>query len=259
MSDPVRIEHTSSAATVTIQRPAVNNALNAELIRALHESFDTIAKDPSISTMVLAGDGKSLCAGADINWMREGGTLGSRENVDDLMRLGYMLKALDEMPQTTIARVQGPIFGGGVGLVAACDIAIGSANARFCLSEVKLGIVPGMISPFVQRVIGERAARRYFQSAEVFDSAEAKRIGLLHEVVPPDELDGRILQMLNQLRSAAPNARAVAKRSSKHIAARTIDEALLSEIAELIADLRGRAEAQEGLTAFLEKRKPSWA
>ena len=163
------------------------------------------------------------------------------------------------MPQTTIGRVHGPIYGGGVGVVAACDIAIASEDATFCLSEVRLGIVPGMISPYVVRAIGERTARRYFQTAEVFDAHEARRIGLIHEVVAPDALDERISKLLKQLRSAAPGARAVAKKLAGDIAGRPIDEALIRETSELIADVRARPEAREGLSAFLEKRKPSWS
>jgi methylglutaconyl-CoA hydratase len=170
-----------------------------------------------------------------------------------------MLAALDRLPQTTIGRVHGPIYGGGVGVVAACDIAIASADATFCLSEVRLGIVPGMISPYVIRAIGERAARRYFQTAEVFDAHEARRIGLVHEVVEPDALDERIAKLLKQLRSAAPGARAVAKKLAGDIAGRSIDDALMLETSQLIADVRARPEAREGLTAFLEKRKPSWS
>jgi methylglutaconyl-CoA hydratase len=258
MQTVVSVTRNHGTAFITLQRPEVNNALNEALIEGLRTTFESISSDQSISTVVLSGEGKSLCAGADIKWMREGGTYSFQDNVDDLMRLGHMLKALDEMPQTTIARVQGPIYGGGVGLVAACDIAIGSSDATFCLSEVRLGIVPGMISPFVQRVIGARMARRYFQTAEAFGANEAKRLGLLHEVVPPDELNERVALMLTQLTTAAPRARAIAKLTIGDIAGKSIDPPLLSEIATLIADLRGRSEAREGLSAFLEKRKPSW-
>src|SRR5262249_18691809 len=156
------------------------------LIETLRSVFEKISADKSITTVILSGEGKSLCAGADIGWMRRAGAYGRDENIADLMPLGRLLDALDRMPQTTIGRVQGPIYGGGAGLVAACDIAIGSSDAAFSFSEVKLGIVPGMIAPYVLRVIGRRQARRYFQTAEVFDAQEAKRIGLLHEVVAPD-------------------------------------------------------------------------
>jgi methylglutaconyl-CoA hydratase len=259
MTDLVRMERDGGVARVTLNRPKFNNALDEHLIEALSLSFATIVADTSIRTVVLSGEGKSLCAGADINWMRKGASYNREENIADLMPLGRMLSALDQMPQTTIGRVHGPIYGGGVGLVAACDIAIGSLEATFCLSEVKLGIVPGMISPYVLRVIGERAARRYFQSAEVFDAQEAKRIGLLHEVIAPHELDERISRLVKQLNSAAPGARAIAKKLPGDIAGRPINETLMSEIAALIADVRASPEAREGLSAFLKKRKASWA
>ncbi|GAB2923211.1 enoyl-CoA hydratase-related protein [Paraburkholderia jirisanensis] len=259
MTDVIRVTRNQGVAFVTLQRPERNNALNRALIDALHGAFVTLAADRSIASVVLCGEGKSLCAGADIAWMREGASYSLKDNVEDLMHLGHMLRALDEMPQTTIARVNGPIYGGGVGLVAACDIALGSATATFCLSEVKLGIVPGMISPFVQRAVGERMARRYFQSAEIFDAQEARRLGLLHEVIAPEHLDSAIDRMLMQLTSAAPQARRLAKQAITETAGKPIDEALLSDIATMIADLRARPEAHEGLSAFLEKRKPYWA
>ena len=257
-SDLVRIERDHDVVRVTLNRPELNNALNELLIDELGVAFDRIAADRSIATVVLAGEGKSLCAGADINWMRKAGTYSREENINDALPLVRMLSLLDRMPQTTVARVQGPIYGGGVGVVAACDIAIGSSEATFCLSEVRLGIVPGMISPYVLRSIGERTARRYFQTAEVFSAEEARRIGLLHEVVAPDALDERVAKMLKQLKSAAPGARSIAKQLVGDIAGRAIDEDLMSETAELIADVRATPEAREGLSAFLEKRKPSW-
>ena len=256
MSNLVRIERDHDVARVTLNRPELNNALNRALIEELRAAFESIAADRAIATLVLAGEGKSLCAGADINAMREAGTYTREENIADAMPLVHMLSALDRMPQTTVARVQGPIYGGGVGVVAACDIAIGSADATFCLSETRLGIVPGMISPYA---IGERTARRYFQTAEVFNADEARRIGLLHEVVAADALDERIAKMLKQLKSAAPGARSIAKKLAGDIVGRPIDETLMTETAQLIADVRAMPEAREGLTAFLEKRKPSWS
>jgi methylglutaconyl-CoA hydratase len=229
------------------------------LIDELRAALDAVAGDASAATVVLSGEGKSLCAGADINRMREAATFSREDNIRDALPLSNMLAALDRLPQTTIGRVHGPIYGGGVGVVAACDIAIASEDATFCLSEVRLGIVPGMISPYVVRAIGERTARRYFQTAEVFDAHEARRIGLVHEVVAPDALDERVAKLLKQLRSAAPGARAVAKKLAGDIAGRSIDDALIRETSELIADVRARPEAREGLSAFLEKRKPSWS
>lgn len=259
MSNLVQVFGENGVARIVLNRPELNNALNPQLIDELRAALDAVAADASVATVVLSGEGKSLCAGADINRMREAATFSRADNIQDALPLSRMLAALDRLPQTTIGRVHGPIYGGGVGVVAACDIAIASEDATFCLSEVRLGIVPGMISPYVVRAIGERTARRYFQTAEVFDAREARRIGLIHEVVAPDALDDRIAKLLKQLRSAAPGARAVAKKLAGDIAGRTIDDALMRETSELIADVRARPEAREGLSAFLEKRKPSWS
>lgn len=259
MGNLVQVSRENGVARIVLNRPELNNALNPQLIDKLRAALDAAAADSSVATVVLSGEGKSLCAGADINRMREAATFSREDNIQDALPLSRMLAALDRMPQTTIGRVHGPIYGGGVGVVAACDIAIASEDATFCLSEVRLGIVPGMISPYVVRAIGERTARRYFQTAEVFDAHEARRIGLIHEVVAPDALDERIAKLLKQLRSAAPGARAVAKKLAGDIAGRTIDDALMQETSELIADVRARPEAREGLSAFLEKRKPSWS
>ncbi|MGY4225095.1 methylglutaconyl-CoA hydratase [Bradyrhizobium sp. USDA 4503] len=258
MTDCVRVECEAGVARVILSRPQVNNALNEALVDALASAFKTLAANDTISAVILMGEGKSLCSGADVDWMRRGGALSRDQSIEELMRLGQMIEALDRMPQTTIARVHGPIYGGGVGLVAACDIAIGVPEATFCFSEVRLGITPGMINPFVLRAIGKRNARRYFQSAEVFDAKEASRIGLLHEIVDANELDDRIGRLLKQLRAAAPGARAIAKTLPGVLADRPIDHVLLSEIAVLVADLRALPEAQEGLSAFLEKRKAPW-
>jgi methylglutaconyl-CoA hydratase len=259
MDHLVKISQENGVARIVLNRPELNNALSPQLIDELRAALDATASDASVATVVLSGEGKSLCAGADINRMREAATFSRDDNVRDALPLSKMLAALDRLPQTTIGRVHGPIYGGGVGVVAACDIAIASEDATFCLSEVRLGIVPGMISPYVVRAIGERAARRYFQTAEIFDAHEARRIGLVHEVVAPDALDERIAKLLKQLRSAAPGARAVAKKLASDIAGRTIDDTLIRMTAELIADVRARPEAREGLSAFLEKRKPSWS
>lgn len=259
MGQLVKICREDGVARIVLNRPELNNALNPQLIDELRAALDATAGDVSVATVVLSGEGKSLCAGADINRMREAATFSRDDNIRDAVPLSNMLAALDRLPQTTIGRVHGPIYGGGVGVVAACDIAIASEDATFCLSEVRLGIVPGMISPYVVRAIGERTARRYFQTAEVFDAHEARRIGLVHEVVAADTLDERIAKLLKQLRSAAPGARAVAKKLAGDIAGRAIDDALIRETSELIADVRARPEAREGLSAFLEKRKPSWS
>ena len=241
-----------------LNRPERNNAFDEELIAALSQAFTGLSGEREISTVIVQGEGKSFCAGADINWMKKAADYSRDENIRDAQPLARMLAALDRMPQTTIARVQGPVYGGGVGLVAACDIAIATTEATFCLSEVRLGLVPAVISPYVVRAMGVRQARRYFQSAEVFPAPDAARIALVHEVVAAEDIDARIAALVAQLRTGAPAARAAAKALVGAVAGRPIDEAVLSETAQLIAEMRARPEAREGLSAFLEKRKPSW-
>ncbi|MGO4715447.1 enoyl-CoA hydratase/isomerase family protein [Bradyrhizobium sp. 2TAF24] len=258
-SSNVRIEKSGAVARVVLNRPERNNAFDEELIAGLWRAFDELAVATDVSVVVVQGEGRSFCAGADINWMKKASTFTREENVRDAQPLARMLAALDRMPQTTIARVQGPVYGGGIGLVAACDIAIATSDATFCLSEVRLGLVPAVISPYVLRAIGQRVGRRYFQTAEVFTAPEAARIGLIHEVVASDAIDGRVDELLKQLRGGAPQARAAAKALVGAVAGRPIDDAVLMETAELIADMRARSEAREGLSAFLEKRKPSWS
>jgi methylglutaconyl-CoA hydratase len=259
MTDGVRIERDGGVARVVLNRPERNNAFDEELIAALSHAFDDLATAADISVVMVQGEGKSFCAGADINWMKKAAGYTREENIRDAQPLARMLAALDRMPQTTIARVQGPVYGGGVGLVAACDIAIATAEATFCLSEVRLGLVPAVISPYVIRAIGQRAGRRYFQTAEVFAAPEAARIGLVHEVVATDAIDDHIAGLLKQLKTGAPQARAVAKKLVGTVAGRTIDEAVILETAQLIAEMRAKPEAGEGLSAFLEKRRPSWS
>ncbi len=258
MAETVRIDREGGVARIALNRPERNNAFDEELIAALARAFDSVAQASDISIVVVQGEGKSFCAGADISWMKKAAGYTLDENVRDAQPLARMLAALDRMPQTTIARVQGPVYGGGVGLVAACDIAIATDEASFCLSEVKLGLVPAVISPYVVRAIGQRQARRYFQTAEVFAAPEAARIGLVHDVVAADGVEARIAAVIKQLRTGAPAARAAAKALVTTVAGRPIDETVLLETAQLIAEMRAKPEAREGLSAFLEKRKPTW-
>lgn len=255
MTDIVRIERDGALARIALNRPERNNAFDEALIAALAQAFESIARASDVSIVVVQGEGKSFCAGADINWMKKAAGYTREENVRDAQPLA----ALDRMPQTTIARVQGPVYGGGVGLVAACDIAVATDDATFCLSEVRLGLVPAVISPYVVRAMGQRQARRYFQTAEVFAAPDAARIGLVHEVVATDAIDARIAALVKQLRTGAPAARAAAKTLVGAVAGRPIDETVLLETAEMIAEMRAKPEAREGLSAFLEKRKPEWS
>ena len=245
-------------ARVTLDRPAVRNAFDDALIASLKKSFAGIEKDQSIRVVVLAGNGPAFCAGADLNWMKRMAKYGHDENLADARALAQMLAALDRLPQPTIARVHGSAFAGGTGLVAACDMAIGTPQAKFCFSEAKLGLSPATISPYVLRAIGERAARRYFLSAEVFGAEEALRIGMLSILVPATELDATIDGLLQHLLAGGPQAHAEIKNLIRAVAGRPVDDALTADTAQRIAEIRVSPEGREGIASFLEKRKASW-
>ena len=217
-----------------------------------------VAKDKTVRVMVLAGNGPAFCAGADLNWMKRMAGYGYDENLADAKALAEMLAALDRLPKPTIARVHGPVFAGGTGLVAACDIAVGTPEARFCLSEAKLGLSPATISPYVMRAMGERAARRYFLTAEVFDAAEAHRLGMLSALVPANALDPTVDELVKHLLAGGPEAHTKIKALIRSVAGRRPDDALVAETAQRIAEIRGSPEGKEGIAAFLEKRKASW-
>jgi methylglutaconyl-CoA hydratase len=208
--------------------------------------------------MVLAGNGPAFCAGADLNWMKRMAGYSYDENLADAKALAEMLATLDRLPKPTIARVHGPVFAGGTGLVAACDIAVGTPEAKFCLSEAKLGLSPATISPYVMRAMGERNARRYFLTAEVFDAQEALRLGMLSALVPANDLDPTITSLVQHLVAGGPEAHAKIKALIRAVAGRRPDDALVADTAQRIAEIRGSAEGKEGIAAFLEKRKPGW-
>jgi methylglutaconyl-CoA hydratase len=245
-------------ARVTLNRPELRNAFDDELIKKLRGAFADISKDPSVRVMVLAGNGPAFCAGADLNWMKRMAGYGYDENLADAKALAEMLATLDRLPKPTIARVHGPVFAGGTGLVAACDIAVGTPEAKFCLSEAKLGLSPATISPYVLRAMGEREARRYFLTAEVFDAAEAFRIGMLSLLVPGDQLDANVDSLVKHLLAGGPEAHAKIKALIRAVAGRCPDDALVAETAKHIAEIRGSPEGREGIASFLEKRKAAW-
>ena len=245
-------------ARVTLNRPELRNAFDDELIKALRRAFDDVSKDKSVRVMILAGNGPAFCAGADLNWMKRMAGYGYDENLADAKALAEMLAALDRMPKPTIARVHGPVFAGGTGLVAACDIAVGTPEAKFCLSEAKLGLSPATISPYVIRAMGERNARRYFLTAEVFDAEEAYRIGMLSVLTEKESLDGVISSLIQHLLGGGPEAHGKIKSLIRSVAGRQPDDALVAETAKQIAEIRGSPEGKEGIAAFLEKRKASW-
>ena len=245
-------------ATVALNRPEVHNALDAEMGEQLITTLKSLEANRKVRAVVLMGQGKSFCAGADIAYMRKVAGFTKEQNRKAAYRSAQMFHTLYTLKKPTIARVHGAVRGGGVGLVAACDIAIGSRDATFRLSEVRLGIVPAMISPYVVAAIGERYARRYAISGEEFDSAEAYRIGLLHDLVELEELNPRIGNVLADLYCGGPQAIVAAKQLVRKVAHAPLTAQVVADTADTIAEIRSSAEAQEGLGAFLEKRKAAW-
>jgi methylglutaconyl-CoA hydratase len=247
-------------AEITLNRPAVHNAFDAALVAELTEALESVATDPGVRFMVLGGAGASFSAGADLHWMRGMAQASEAENREDSLRLARLMRTLNFLPRPTIARVNGSAYGGGVGLVACCDIAIGVETAKFSLSEVKLGLVPAVISPYVVAAIGGRHARRLFVSGEVFDGAEAARIGLLHHAVAADALDETSERTLHFLAKGGPLAQTEAKSLALRTAGMDPEHAKRIDAgnAELIARLRVSDEGQRGLAAFLDKRAPDW-
>ncbi len=258
MSQALLIEKRGAVATVTLNRPEVRNAFDDALIAALAASFKALDDDDEVRAVVLAGNGPAFCAGADLNWMKRMAGYGYEQNLHDAMGLAVMLQTIDRMRKPTIARVHGAAFAGGTGLVAACDIALGTPEARFCLSEAKLGLSPATISPYVIRAMGERAARRYFLTAEVFDAQEALRIGMLTALVPAAELDTAIASLLKHLLAGGTEALAKIKDLIRAVASGPVDDAMIADTAKRIAEIRVSPEGREGIASFLEKRKPSW-
>jgi methylglutaconyl-CoA hydratase len=254
----LEITRQGGVARVTLNRPELRNAFDDALIGKLSQAFAELADDRSVRVIVLAGNGPAFCAGADLNWMKRMACYDYDENLADAKALAGMLAALDRLPKPTIARVHGPVFAGGTGLVAACDIAVGTPEAKFCLSEAKLGLSPATISPYVIRAMGERLARRYFLTAEVFDAQEAHRIGMLSLLVPASELDAALAELVKHLLAGGPESHAKIKALIRDVAGRRPDDALAAETAKRIAEIRGSPEGREGIAAFLEKRKASW-
>jgi methylglutaconyl-CoA hydratase len=246
-----------AVATVTLNRPRVHNAFNETAIKELEHSFRMFGDRDEVRVIVLTGSGTTFCAGADLSWMKRMAEIPYEENFADAYRLATMLRTLYHCPKPVIARVQGDAYGGGLGLIAVADIAIASSKASFGFSEVKLGLMPAVISPFVIQAIGSRAARRYFVTGERFTAQEACRIGLVHEVVTPDVLDARLNSIVTQITQNGPQAVIQSKRLIQDID--LLSEKLAVDTAERIARLRGSEEAREGVQAFLEKRRPSWA
>ena len=245
-------------ATVMLNRPDVHNAFDPEMVDALTATLRKLESTPKVRAIVLTGAGKNFCAGADIEHMRRSARFSREQNLENARATALMLHTLHSLEKPTVACVRGAARGGGVGLVAACDIAIAERGATFRLSEVKLGIIPAMISPYVIAAIGRRHAHRYMLSGEELDSAEAFRIGLVHDICEEPELNALVGRMLAHLYSSGPGAVIAIKKLIPEVAARRVDESLTELTAQRIAEVRTTAEAQEGLSAFLEKRKASW-
>jgi methylglutaconyl-CoA hydratase len=249
----------NGCATLTLNRPDVHNAFDDRLIGQLTQRLRELEGNPQVRVVVLAAEGKSFSAGADLNWMKRMARYSEAENLRDAVALADLMHTLSALKKPTVARVQGAAYGGGVGLVACCDIAIGTTAASFSLSEVRLGLIPAVISPHVIAAVGERQARRYFLTAERFDAAEALRIGLLHAVVDEAQLDAAVQGMVDQLLKGGPKAQAAAKDLIAAVVNRPVDRALVEDTAERIARIRVTPEGREGIAAFLEKRAASWA
>ncbi|MEY2660337.1 MAG: 1,4-Dihydroxy-2-naphthoyl-CoA synthase [Pseudomonadota bacterium] len=245
--------------TVTLARPEVRNAFNEALIGEIRQAFEAAGADPAVRCIVLAAEGKAFCAGADLNWMRRMADYGREQNLQDAGELARMLATIDQCPKPTVARVQGDVYAGGMGLVAACDMAVSMDTAGFCLSEVKLGLIPATISPYVIRAMGARAAQRYFLTAERFDAAQAHRLGLVSEVVASEAaLDEQVQGLCQALLQASPNALRACKQLLRDVTGQEIDAALIERTVAGIADIRASAEGKEGVQSFLQKRKPGW-
>ncbi|CAM3748780.1 enoyl-CoA hydratase/isomerase family protein [Polaromonas hydrogenivorans] len=258
MYETLEIEHNGPVATIWMNRPEVFNAFNEQLIADLSDACSVLDADQTVRVVVLAGRGRHFSAGADLNWMKRASAYGEAENLEDSRRFARMLHALSEMSKPTIARVQGAALGGGTGLAAACDMAVASADAVFSTSEVKFGIIPSVISPYVLRAIGPRHALRYFQSAERISADRALLIGLVSEVTPVDALDAGIATLIDALIAGAPQAQKAAKDLIAAVNGRTIDDVVIEETAQRIARQRATDEARDGIVAFLEKRTPAW-
>jgi methylglutaconyl-CoA hydratase len=254
----LHVEVRAGVAVVTMVRERVRNAFNETMIEELDSAFEELGTEASVRAIVLAARGPVFCAGADLEWMARMANFTGEENRRDALRLAGMLRTISRCPKPTLARVHADAFGGGVGLVASCDMAFGAADATFCLSETRLGLIPATIGPHVVRAIGSRAALRYFQTAETFDSAEALRIGLLHGVAARDQLDATISSVLDALSLTSVHATREAKRLVHDISGKPLTDELLADTAERIASARGSDDGREGVRAFLEKRKPRW-
>ena len=258
MADTLDIQIQGPVVRVYLNRPEVRNAFNDGVIRELTDAFRTLGADPALRAIVLGGHGKAFCAGADLSWMRAMADYSWAENHADASALAEMLWTVWSCPLPVVGRVQGDCYAGGVGLAAVCDVLLAAEGVQFCLSEARLGLLPGTIGPYVVRAMGEQASRRYFVTAERFSAAQAQAMGFVHEVVAAEALDTRIAEIVATLVANGPAASKACKQLVKDIAGRPIDAALRDDTARRIADIRASVEGREGVQAFLNKRDPSW-
>lgn len=254
----IQVALSRSVATVTLNRPEVRNAFNEIVIQELHHVFEQLGQDDDVRVIILAANGPAFCAGGDLHWMKKMAGFTQEQNLSDAEQLADMLFAIYSCNKPVIAKVQGDCYAGGMGLVAACDIAVAVDTAQFCLSEVKIGLVPATISPYVIKAMGANAARRYFLTAEKFSAEEAHRIGFIHEAVTALKLHQTVDEIANAIVNNSPDAVVAAKWLVDDVAGADIDEELLAYTAECIAEIRSSEQGREGVNAFLEKRKPSW-
>jgi methylglutaconyl-CoA hydratase len=256
--ETLTVEIAGHVATVTLDRPEVRNAFNETMIADVTAAFTALGARDDVRAIVLAGNGKAFCAGADLNWMRKMAGYSDDENRADAMRLAQMLSAVYRCPKPVVARVQGDVYAGGMGLVSAADIVVAVESAHFCLSEARLGLMPATIAPYVIRALGEQASRRYFVTAEAFDCATAQRLGLVSEAVSADALDATVQRITDALVVNSPNAVRECKQLVQDVAGQTIDAALIEDTAIRIARIRASEEGRDGVSSFLEKRTPRW-
>ena len=252
------LDTADGVATVTLNRPDVRNAFNEDVIAELTQAFTQLGQQADVRCIVLAANGPAFCAGADLNWMRRIADYSHAENLADAAQLANMLRVIHSCPKPTVARIQGDVYAGGMGLAAACDVVVTVDTAHFCLSEVKLGLIPAIISPYVIRAMGARAAHRYFLTAERFTAAEALRIGFVHEVVALDALDATVAQITSALLAASPHAVASCKQLVRDVVGQAMSPELVAMTVGAIADSRISAHGREGVQSFLQKRKPDW-
>ena len=255
---PLQVEHSGAVTRITLNRPEVRNAFNAELIAALTQAFRSVAAAPNARVVVLGGHGKAFCAGADLGWMREMAGYDWGQNRADAQALADMLWAIYACPVPVVARLHGDCYAGGVGLAAVCDVLVAAEGVTFCLSEARLGLLPATISPYVIRAMGEQAARRYFITAERFSAAQAKAMGFVHEVCAAAAIDAQVDEIVATLVANGPMAVRACKQLVHDVAGRPITDELRAETARRIADIRATDEGREGVQSFLNKRAPAW-